>query len=116
VSFGHRSNDLRDQQLDLFAGGGRPAARLEGQERTPFAWHTADGDTIVAAIAEADLIDAPAVIAEAGARRLARAIPALEAVCRRFSGFGVERIVPEQSAAFDAMAAAASRRRRPSRG
>jgi hypothetical protein len=65
----------------------------------------ADDDTVIAAIAEADLIDAPAVIAEAGRRRLARAVPALEAVCWRFSGFGVERLVPEQSAAFDAMAA-----------
>jgi len=96
---------MPDQQLDLFAGDGRPAARPEVRERAPLAWHMADDDTVIAAIAEADLIDAPTEIAEAGRRRLARAVPALEAVCWRFSGFGVERMVPEQSAAFDAMAA-----------
>ena len=32
------------------------------------------------------------------------AIPALEALCRRFSGFGADRIVPEQAAAIDALA------------
>ena len=96
---------MTDDQLDLFAGSGRPADRPQVRERTPLAWHTADDDTVIAAIAEADLIDAPAVIAEAGSRRLARAIPVLEAVCWCFSGFGVEQMVPEQSAAFDAMAA-----------
>ena len=32
------------------------------------------------------------------------AIPALEALCRRFAGFGADRIVPEQAAAIDALA------------
>ncbi len=101
----HRGRHIPHQQLDLFAGSGRPVARPEVGERTPLAWHMADDDTAIAAIADAGLIDAPAAIAEAGRRRLARAIPVIEAVCRRFSGFGVERMMPEQSAAFDALAA-----------
>jgi len=32
------------------------------------------------------------------------AVPALEALCGRFSGFGADRIVPEQAAAIDALA------------
>jgi HEAT repeat protein len=32
------------------------------------------------------------------------AIPALAALCRRFAGFGADRIVPEQAAAIDALA------------
>jgi hypothetical protein len=33
------------------------------------------------------------------------AVPALEALCRRFAGFGREKAVPEQAAALDALAA-----------
>jgi HEAT repeat protein len=32
------------------------------------------------------------------------AIPALAALCRRFAGFGADRIIPEQAAAIDALA------------
>jgi hypothetical protein len=32
------------------------------------------------------------------------AVPALEALCRRFAGFGADRMVPEQAAAIDALA------------
>jgi len=36
---------------------------------------------------------------------LAAAVPALEALCRRFKGFGLERAVPEQVAALHGLAA-----------
>src|SRR5207245_1765213 len=39
-----------------------------------------------------------------GRRRLAAAVPALAALCRRFTGFGAERAVPEQDAALDGLA------------
>ncbi len=48
--------------------------------------------------------DSLALAAEAGRRGLAAAIPALEALCRRFAGFGLDRVVPEQAAALDALA------------
>jgi hypothetical protein len=45
------------------------------------------------------------VAAEIARRRLSDAVPALERLCRRFAGFGVERPVPEQVAALDALGA-----------
>ena len=50
-----------------------------------------------------------------GRRRLTSAIPALEGLCRRFKGFGLEHAVPEQIAALNARPRSARRRRqRPS--
>lgn len=53
--------------------------------------------------------DAPALAAEAGRRRSIAAVPALEALCRRFAGFGADRIVPEQAAALEALSAIGGR-------
>jgi hypothetical protein len=47
--------------------------------------------------------------AEAGRRRLAAAVPSLETLCRRFSGFGIDRMVPEQAAALEALSAIGGR-------
>lgn len=51
----------------------------------------------------------PSLAAEAGRRRLRTAVPALDRVCRRFAGFGVEQPVPEQVAALEALAAIGGR-------
>ena len=59
---------------------------------------------MIAAIPEASLADCSLLAAEAGRRRLAGAIPALAALCRRFAGFGEDRLVPEQAAALRALA------------
>jgi hypothetical protein len=59
---------------------------------------------LVAAITDASLADASSLAAEAGRRRLAAAVLALEDVCRRFAGFGLERAIPEQVAALEALA------------
>jgi hypothetical protein len=58
---------------------------------------------LIAAIPEADLADSSLLAAEAGRRRLAGAIPALAALCRRVAGFGAYRVVPEQAAALRAL-------------
>jgi HEAT repeat protein len=94
-------------QLDLFAGSGRPDPRDSCGPPAPPAvdWGALDDEHLIAAIHDAGLVDAPAVIAEVSARNLVGAIPALAELCRRFSGFGIERNVPEQSAALDALAA-----------
>lgn len=60
---------------------------------------------LIAAIPEAGLADSSVLAAEAGRRQLAGAIPALAALCRRFTGFGADRVVPEQSAALRALLA-----------
>ena len=59
---------------------------------------------MIAAIPEASLADGSLLAAEAGRRRLAGAIPALAALCRRLAGLGADRIVPEQAAALRALA------------
>jgi len=64
-----------------------------------------DDDALIAAIPKSEITNGPALAAEAGRRALGAAVPALERLCRRFSGFGVERQVPEQVAALQALAA-----------
>jgi HEAT repeat protein len=64
---------------------------------------------LIAAIPAAGAACGPALAEEAGRRRLIAAVPALEELCRRFSGFGLGRAVPEQVAALEALAAIGSR-------
>jgi HEAT repeat protein len=94
------------QQLDLFSR--RPGAvdRLTSGEAMPpaIACDTLADNDLVAALSNAGMRDTIALADEVARRRLAAAVPALESVCRRFGGFGIDRIVPEQAAALDALA------------
>jgi hypothetical protein len=98
---------VSDEQLDLFAGSGGPGE----QRTTPFTRPPAtvpaelDDAALLAAIPASGLADGPALVAEAGHRQLAAAIPVLENYCRRFAGFGTRYALPEQAAAFAALAA-----------
>ena len=98
----HRSPE---QQLDLFSDSGawgeHPLSRRTA--RVPFAADMDDA-ALIAAIPESTFDDSTALVAEAGRRHLAAAVPALTALCRRFAGFGIERAVPEQAAALEALA------------
>ncbi len=61
---------------------------------------------MVAAIADAaGVATCRALAEEAGRRRLVAAVPALEALCRRFKGFGLLHTVPEQIAALQGLVA-----------
>jgi hypothetical protein len=97
---------MLEQQLDLFSAADFPVERPLPQD---LALRPAvvdlDDEALIAAIPAANLGDSTALTAEAARRRLAAAIPALEALCRRFSGFGIDQMVPEQSAALRALAA-----------
>jgi HEAT repeat protein len=95
-----------EQQLDLFAATGISPERRPRPDSGPEELVAADLDdgALVAAIPWAGLADAPALVAEAGRRGLLAAVPALEQLCLRFAGFGLERAVPEQVAAIDALA------------
>ena len=95
------------RQQDLFAAAGTPAARpVPSREQRPcLAPDELDDAVLIAAIPPAGLADCHALAAEAGRRRLAAAIPALEALCRRFKGFGLRHPVPEQVAVLTALAA-----------
>lgn len=97
---------MSDRQLDLFSATGGPERTRPSHETRPVvAWDVLADESLVAALSDAGIADSLALAAEAGRRRLAAAIPALEALCRRFTGFGVDRIVPEQAAALDALVA-----------
>ena len=95
-----------DRQLNLFAGAGQrpdqPTVRAIGRPRLVAS--ELDDEALVAAIPSASLGDCRGLAAEAGHRRLVAAIPALEALCRRFRGFGVEQEIPEQAAVLNALA------------
>ncbi|HUH86285.1 MAG TPA: HEAT repeat domain-containing protein [Stellaceae bacterium] len=95
---------MDEQQLDLFADAGCRVAPFQSS-RPDLPAAELDNDALIAAIPSANLAVGTALAAEAARRRLVAAIPALEALCRRFSGFGVERLVPEQVAALEALAA-----------
>jgi len=99
-----------DQQLDLFSSVGIQAQRPLGQsmELRPTA-AALDDQALIAAIPESNLADSIALAAEAGRRRLAAAVPSLETPCQRFSGFGIDRMVPEQAAALQALAVISGR-------
>ena len=93
-----------DQQLDLFSSAGIQAERPlpQSMELRPTAT-ALDDQALIAAIPESNLADSIALATEAGRRRLAAAVPSLETLCRRFSGFGIDQMVPEQAAALQAL-------------
>lgn len=95
------------QQLDLFASRGVAAAAVPGRPLVPAG--TLSDAELIEAIPQAGLRDCGPLTEEAVRRGLAAAVPALEALCRRFRGFGMERVVPEQVAAFRALAALGGR-------
>ncbi len=96
---------MPEQQLDLFSAAGIP---VEQPFPLSIGCSTAaadlDDQALIAAIPDASLGDSTALAAEAGRRQLAAAVPALEALCRRFAGFGLARMVPEQAAALESLA------------
>jgi len=96
---------LPDRQPDLFDAAGRAAAPSRTPaERPRLIAEALSDDELVAAIPGASLEDCHAVTCEAVRRRLGVAVPVLEALCRRFRGFGLEHTVPEQVAALQALA------------
>lgn len=98
-----------ERQLDLFAAGGTtpptPAASAPApvQPSPPAASELAN-EALIAAIADAHVAYCDDLAQEAMRRRLVAAVPALEALCRRFKGFGLHHAVPEQTACVRALA------------
>jgi hypothetical protein len=96
---------MSGDQLDLFSASGNPpepgSPAVAGRERVSPAG--LDDEALIAAIPAASVVDGPALAMEAGRRGLVAAVPVLEALCRRFTGFGVDRAVPEQVTALEAL-------------
>jgi hypothetical protein len=101
---------VSEEQLDLFSDAG-VRGELSSPRSTgrPLVLADMEDEVLIAAIAEASLAEASALAAEAARRRLAAAVPALAALCRRFAGFGSCRMVPEQAAALRALATIGTR-------
>ncbi|PPQ30342.1 hypothetical protein [Rhodopila globiformis] len=96
-----------DRQPDLFAGGGGPAPVIAPQPASVAS--ALDDAALIAVIPDATQRSCQDLAGEAAARRLAAAVPALEALCRRFKGFGLAHPVPEQMAAVRALGAIGGR-------
>ncbi len=100
---------MQDGQLDMFAAAGvrreDPAPIPQPQlEQSQAAADLTDA-ALVSAIPDAGLAACQALADEAARRKLAAAVPALEALCRRFKGFGLQHRIPEQTASLQALAA-----------
>ena len=95
------------EQLDLFSGAGvtPPEAEAESMDWAPLDPSRLSDAELVAVLPRARQVEAPGLAREAARRGLQDAIPALEALCRRFAGFGLDREVTEQVAAFSGLAA-----------
>jgi hypothetical protein len=99
------SHESAFEQLDLFAGSGAlPPAGTEAMYWAPLNPARLSDAELIAVLPRARQVEAPALVAEAARRRLADAVPALEALCRRFAGFGLDREVTEQVAALRGLA------------
>jgi hypothetical protein len=98
---------MPEKQLDLFSRSGvAPERHGRGADGDPgIPPPDLDDEALLAAIPEAGLSDGPALIDEAGRRGIGAAVPVLEALCLRFTGFGAEHLIPEQAAALRALAA-----------
>jgi hypothetical protein len=94
------------QQLDLFRYVPAPAETTPSEDvgRLVIGSDSIEDEELLAALPRAGFAHSVALAAEAGRRRMTAAVPFLEALCRRFAGFGADRIVPEQAAAIDALA------------
>jgi HEAT repeat protein len=101
---------MPEKQGNLFSGSGvSPDRRGPPNTRLPCISPTDldDGDLLFA-IMEAGLTECVSLIAEVERREVAAAVPILEKLCIRFSGFGADLIISEQAAALRALAAIGS--------
>ena len=96
-------------QLDLFAERGAVTPRytqnpLPSTPATPVVAEKLTDDELVERIRNAGPSDVDALCAEIVSRSLEGAVPALEALWRRFAGFGIEKPLAEQLAVVDTLA------------
>jgi hypothetical protein len=93
------------QQGDLFSMGPNRPWSVSPDNTEPAGALPAELDdaALIVAIEKASQHQCLALAHEAGSRRLAAAIPALEKLCRRFTGFGLDHAVREQMAALEGL-------------
>ena len=100
--------ETAQHQLDLFAerGGVEPrhSPQTAASSAPAPAVDTLSDDDLVELIPNAGPSNVETVCSEVVSRSLQTAVPALEALWRRFSGFGIEKPLPEQLAVVDTLA------------
>ena len=104
----HMDQGTAQRQLDLFAerGGVEPRhspQAVASSDPAP-AGDTLSDDDLLELIPNAGPSNVEAVCSEVVSRSLQAAVPALEALWRRFSGFGIEKPLREQLAVVDTLA------------
>jgi hypothetical protein len=95
------------EQLDLFSGAGvapGPELEIDAMDWAPLDPARLSDTELIAVLPRARQVEAPGLAHEAARRGLTEAVPALEALCRRFSGFGRDQEVTEQIAALSGLA------------
>jgi len=92
-----------DRQLDLFSETSTDARMIAPDVRSRTAADMLSDAALVEALPCANLTDCHALAGEAGRRHLVADVPALEALCRRFKGFGQQKAVLEQMAALQGL-------------
>lgn len=92
-------------QGDLFSAYAFPVdgGAARGEKDPAVDWTELGEERLIAGLANARMADSLAIIAEVGRRKSPAAIPALERLCQCFTGFGLNRIIPEQAAVLDAL-------------
>ena len=100
---------MLERQLDLFSDAARRSDFAPESPLAPLAPAEMDDEALIAALAESRLAESEQLAAEAARRRLIAAVPALADLCLRLAGFGMDRLVPEQAAALEALAAIGGR-------
>ena len=101
--------EAAQHQLDLFGerGGVEPRhspRTAASSAPAPATMDALSDDDLLELIPNAGPSNVEAVCSEVVSRSLRAAVPALEALWRRFSGFGIEKPLPEQLAVVDTLA------------
>jgi HEAT repeat protein len=94
---------MTEKQLDLFAGP-MPAPETPSLDKPVRDAAALSDAELIAALPDAGMGECHMLAREAARRQLAATVPALEALCLRHAGFGGQRVVPQQTAALDALA------------
>ena len=99
-----RGRQPEAEQFDLFTGGGTVAPAAAPAD-APFCPETLSDEDVLDRIPNARIADVRVLCRLAVERGLGdRAVPALEALWRRFKGFGHDKPLPEQTAVIETLA------------
>src|SRR5947209_3702685 len=101
---------MLELQPDPFSDAGtRLEAFVPDSAPSPLVPAEMDDEALIEALSQSRLAESSQLADEAARRRLIAAVPTLADLCLRLVGFGLDRLVPEQAAALEALAAIGGR-------